>query len=105
MIGAASPILTGAPRPVRGASTKERRLSSCSLQGDRRFRSMRATSAGSHVTGIHHLYSTSPAPCAGALLVCGHLLRHFISEGGPVAQPEKAAALSLIHISEPTRLG
>src|SRR5664279_5218517 len=55
---------------------------------------MRATSAGSHVTGIHHLYSASPAPCAGALLVCGHLLRHFISEGGPVAQPEKAAAIA-----------
>src|SRR5664280_857913 len=62
------PILTVVARHVGWGPTKDRRLSACPLQADRRFRSMRATSAGSYVTGISAWYAVSPVPAPGLLL-------------------------------------
>src|SRR5664279_4341583 len=55
---------------------------------------MRAASAGSYVNRMPLRCAVSPAPCAGAPFVCGAFSGVSFSEGGPVAKPEKAAAIA-----------
>jgi large subunit ribosomal protein L10 len=55
---------------------------------------MRAASAGSYVSGTPVWDAASPAPAPGLFLFVAAFSGVSFSEGGPVAKPEKAAAIA-----------